>query len=60
MLVGYIEEKGRPSAIYVRDPEIFGIIGHLCSKIDVELYFTSMLNMLDFFVNDIIDRFTDN
>jgi hypothetical protein len=60
MLVSYIEEKGRPASIYVRDAELFGIIGHMCDQIGVELYFSPMLNMLDFFVNDIIDRFNKN
>jgi len=57
MVVNYIESKGKPVAIYVRDTELFGVLGHLCGQIGVELCFSPMLKMLDFFVDDIIEQF---
>ena len=54
MLVGYIEEKGRPQTVYVRDPGILGIIGNLCSQVKIEICFSPILKMLDFFVEDIM------
>lgn len=54
MLVNYIEEKGRPQTIYVRDPEMLGIIGNLCSQARIEICFSPILKMLDFFVEDIM------
>lgn len=57
MLLNYMEEKGRPTAVYVRDAELFGIISDLCSKVGVELCFAQMLKILDFFVDDVIEQF---
>ena len=57
MLVNYIEEKGRPVTVYIRNTELYGIAGHLCSETGVELCLSNMLNMLDFFVEDIIEQF---
>ncbi len=57
MLVNYMEEKGRPAGVYVRDAELFGIIGDLCAKTGVALSFSPMLKVLDFFVDDIINQF---
>lgn len=57
ILVNYMEEKGRPAGIYVRDAELFGIAGDLCAKTGVALSFSPMLKVLDFFVEDIINQF---
>ena len=57
MLVNYMEEKGRPAGVYVRDAELFGIINDLCVKTGVTLSFSPMLKVLDFFVDDIINQF---
>lgn len=57
VLVNYMEEKGRPAGVYVRDAELFGIIGDLCAKTGVALSFSPMLKVLDFFVEDVIDQF---
>lgn len=57
MLVKYMEEKGRPAGVYVRDAELFGIIGDLCTKVGSAVSFSPMLKVLDFFVEDIINQF---
>lgn len=60
MLVNYIETKGRPQTIYVRSAELFGIIGDLCAKSAIPLVFSPLLKILDFFVEDIIEHFSNN
>ena len=59
IIIHHIENKGRPSTIFVRDPEIYGIISHLCSSVDVEVFFTPALNMLDYFLNDMVEALSD-
>ena len=60
LIIVYIEKYGRPSKIYVRDPEIFGIIGHLCSSVDIEVTFTPALHMLDYFIDDMVTGLSDD
>lgn len=58
MLVNYVENKGRPQTVYVRDAQLFGIIGDLCAKSGIPLVFSPLLKILDFFVDDIIEQFS--
>ncbi|MCR4600826.1 MAG: hypothetical protein K5767_03680 [Clostridia bacterium] len=53
-LINYIEEEGRPPAIYVRSTEVYSIIGHLCMSIGVEVSLTTSLRGLDHCVEDMI------
>lgn len=55
IIIDYVESKGRPAAIYVRDTETFSIIGHLCKSIDVDIFLVPALPMLDDFMQDIVD-----
>lgn len=59
LMIHHIENKGRPNVVYVRDPEIYGMIGHLCSSVDVEVVFTPALHMVDGFVNDMMENLLD-
>jgi len=60
LIIHHIENKGKPSTIFVRDPEIYGIISHLCSSVGIEVFFTPALNMLDYFLNDIVLTLSDD
>ena len=58
VLIRHMENRGRPAAVYVRDPEIYGALADLCSKTEVEIFFTPTLHMLDYFVNEMIATLT--
>ena len=37
LLIDYVEEKGKPKSIHVRDERVSNIIGDLCSKIGIQV-----------------------
>lgn len=53
-LISSIEAEGRPGMIYVRNPEVYSIIGHLCLNIEVPVSLTTSLKALDLCVQDMI------
>ncbi|MCI8285149.1 MAG: hypothetical protein HFE90_07800 [Firmicutes bacterium] len=46
-IISYIEKKGRPGKVYVRDAKIFGAISHICSSVGVEVILKPDLKMID-------------
>lgn len=47
MVIGQIESDGRPGEIIVRDTNMYGILSHLCSSINVPLYISPALEAVD-------------
>lgn len=46
-IVSYMEKKGRPGKVYVRDAKIFGAISHICNRVGVEVILKPDLKMID-------------
>lgn len=54
ILIDYIEENGRPEEIYIRDADMFGIIGHLCRETDISVHMTNSLRAVDVFIQELV------
>ncbi|MBR5228348.1 MAG: hypothetical protein IKV96_00755 [Firmicutes bacterium] len=60
IMVHHIEEKGRPTKVFVRDPELYGIVAHLCNSLDIEVVFTPAFRMMDTFIDDLVAKLTED